>query len=257
MDPHLARFLTPDTWDPILSGVDINRYAYANNDPVNLSDKNGHLYLNGPIPAADTGNEFANDLIDGFSSYGNAVANTLSDVGKFLGATAEPVGTFGMALEQSCPGGCKIAGVALRGLGMDLRLIGAISKLERRVPNPYGKLGDPTTRARVAKIISEIRARGNMARQEYKVDVVNGRKRYRFADIAEIDPQTKQVVRYHQVGETTKKGIPVSRERKAAQEIESSTGKVTFHDKHTGNKSEMDKGGSTGGGGGCNWVNCK
>jgi hypothetical protein len=42
VDPHLGRFLTPDTWDPILAGVDINRYAYANNDPVNLSDPNGH-----------------------------------------------------------------------------------------------------------------------------------------------------------------------------------------------------------------------
>jgi RHS repeat-associated protein len=44
MDPHLSRFITPDTWDPILSGVDINRYAYANNDPINLSDANGHSF---------------------------------------------------------------------------------------------------------------------------------------------------------------------------------------------------------------------
>jgi RHS repeat-associated protein len=42
-DPNLGRFLTPDTWDPIMSGVDINRYAYAGNDPVNYSDPNGHL----------------------------------------------------------------------------------------------------------------------------------------------------------------------------------------------------------------------
>ena len=41
-DPQLPRFLSPDTWDPILAGVDINRYAYANNDPVNMSDANGH-----------------------------------------------------------------------------------------------------------------------------------------------------------------------------------------------------------------------
>jgi uncharacterized protein RhaS with RHS repeats len=40
-DPEV-RFLTPDTWDPILAGVDVNRYAYANNDPINLSDPNGH-----------------------------------------------------------------------------------------------------------------------------------------------------------------------------------------------------------------------
>jgi RHS repeat-associated protein len=41
-DPNLGRFLTPDTWDPMLPGVDINRYAYAGNDPVNYSDPNGH-----------------------------------------------------------------------------------------------------------------------------------------------------------------------------------------------------------------------
>jgi RHS repeat-associated protein len=42
-DPNLGRFLTPDTWDPMLPGVDINRYAYAGNDPVNGSDANGHV----------------------------------------------------------------------------------------------------------------------------------------------------------------------------------------------------------------------
>lgn len=42
-DPDYGRFLSPDTWDPILAGVDINRYAYALNDPVNLSDPNGHI----------------------------------------------------------------------------------------------------------------------------------------------------------------------------------------------------------------------
>jgi RHS repeat-associated protein len=41
-DPDLARFLSPDTWDPTLPGVDINRYAYAGNDPINKSDPNGH-----------------------------------------------------------------------------------------------------------------------------------------------------------------------------------------------------------------------
>jgi RHS repeat-associated protein len=37
-----GRFLSPDTWDPTMSGVDINRYAYAGNDPINKSDPNGH-----------------------------------------------------------------------------------------------------------------------------------------------------------------------------------------------------------------------
>jgi RHS repeat-associated protein len=41
-DPNLGRFLSPDTWDPTLPGVDINRYAYAGNDPINGMDPSGH-----------------------------------------------------------------------------------------------------------------------------------------------------------------------------------------------------------------------
>jgi RHS repeat-associated protein len=55
-DPLLARFLTPDTWDPDLPGVDINRYAYAGNDPVNGSDPNGHSYEDpNKFPGGDKG----------------------------------------------------------------------------------------------------------------------------------------------------------------------------------------------------------
>ncbi|BCG82304.1 RHS repeat-associated core domain-containing protein [Mesorhizobium sp. 113-3-3] len=42
MDPVLGRFISPDDWDPTLAGVGTNRYAYAQNDPVNKSDANGH-----------------------------------------------------------------------------------------------------------------------------------------------------------------------------------------------------------------------
>jgi RHS repeat-associated protein len=48
-DPELPLFTTPDTWDPILAGVDVNRYAYAGNDPINFSDPNGHA--GAPTPA--------------------------------------------------------------------------------------------------------------------------------------------------------------------------------------------------------------
>jgi RHS repeat-associated protein len=42
MDPILGRFISPDDWDPTMEGVGTNRYAYADNDPVNKSDPNGH-----------------------------------------------------------------------------------------------------------------------------------------------------------------------------------------------------------------------
>jgi RHS repeat-associated protein len=41
-DPLLARFITPDWWDPNLPGVGTSRYGYALNDPVNKADNNGH-----------------------------------------------------------------------------------------------------------------------------------------------------------------------------------------------------------------------
>jgi hypothetical protein len=44
-----VRFLSPDTLDPTLPGVGTNRYAYAENDPINKSDPNGHFFF---VPAA-------------------------------------------------------------------------------------------------------------------------------------------------------------------------------------------------------------
>ncbi|MCF6305451.1 MAG: thioesterase domain-containing protein [Rhodobacteraceae bacterium] len=42
-DPDLGRFLQPDWWEVRQRGVGTNRYAYSANDPVNRSDRNGHL----------------------------------------------------------------------------------------------------------------------------------------------------------------------------------------------------------------------
>jgi RHS repeat-associated protein len=42
-DPYLARFIQPDPLDPTLPGVDVNRYAYAANNPVMFRDPWGLL----------------------------------------------------------------------------------------------------------------------------------------------------------------------------------------------------------------------
>ena len=41
-DPALGRFMQPDTSEVRQAGVGTNCYAYSCNDPVNLSDRNGH-----------------------------------------------------------------------------------------------------------------------------------------------------------------------------------------------------------------------
>ena len=50
-----VRFLSPDTWDPTLPGVGTNRYAYAQNDPINKSDPNGHASGLDDLAAAGLG----------------------------------------------------------------------------------------------------------------------------------------------------------------------------------------------------------
>ncbi len=44
LDPLFGRFISPDDWDPLKPGVGTNRYAYADNDPVNKADANGHTF---------------------------------------------------------------------------------------------------------------------------------------------------------------------------------------------------------------------
>lgn len=41
-EPLLARFISPDWFDPWQAGVGTNRYSYSENDPVNKSDPSGH-----------------------------------------------------------------------------------------------------------------------------------------------------------------------------------------------------------------------
>ena len=41
-DPELGRFIQPDWFEVTKAGVGTNRYAYAGNDPVNLSDPGGN-----------------------------------------------------------------------------------------------------------------------------------------------------------------------------------------------------------------------
>lgn len=54
-DPVIGRFLSPDTLDPIETGVGTNRYAYADNDPINKSDPNGHIVHVAPLVAIGIG----------------------------------------------------------------------------------------------------------------------------------------------------------------------------------------------------------
>ncbi|MCX5493375.1 RHS repeat-associated core domain-containing protein [Kaistia dalseonensis] len=104
-DPKLGRFITPDDYDPIdaaqaLAGnpigwlnnpVGTNKYAYAGNDPVNKSDRNGHQVTTAvEMKAAETATSTFSKAI------GNAISqwtSTFASAGTYAGSAAVAVGT--------------------------------------------------------------------------------------------------------------------------------------------------------------------
>ena len=92
----------------------------------------------------------------------------------------------------------------------------------KSVPNPYGKKGGPEHQAKVAEVAADIRSRGLEADFEHKVSTPGGNKETRFIDVVGKDSHGN-VVEMHQVGRQTKGERPVSRERKALDDIERAT----------------------------------
>jgi RHS repeat-associated protein len=134
MDPDLARFINPDTWDPVLAGVDFNRYAYAGNDPVNGSDASGHsadgYWASGPIPPVDLPIG-VDHLVNGTSSYINAVGNFINTGAGLLGQLDEPLAAATQIMWQSCGGPCKLGAGPIYVAGevaSGLKFIGEASK---------------------------------------------------------------------------------------------------------------------------------
>ncbi|MEQ8627770.1 MAG: RHS repeat-associated core domain-containing protein [Ekhidna sp.] len=124
---------------------------------------------------------------------------------------------------------------------------------DKKVPNPNGKKGGEDHQRVNEDVAKDIEGRGNEAQSESKVNTPDGEKGYRYADQAEVDPNTGEVIEYHQVGKQNKNGTPVSRERRAADDIEKATGKpVRFHPYNGGgtNNNEEKKKNFRGQGGG-------
>lgn len=84
-DPTLGRFLQADTLDPDIAGVDVNRYAYALNDPINKSDPNGHAGVPSPYQSS--------------LSYSSTAALAGPEFVALLGRFAR-IGVFGLASLQ-------------------------------------------------------------------------------------------------------------------------------------------------------------
>ncbi|CAN7490281.1 hypothetical protein LJR235_003295 [Pararhizobium sp. LjRoot235] len=111
-----ARFISPDTMDPTMSGVGTNRYAYSGNDPVNKSDPNGHqMGHNGgpPLDPTDLDGDNIPDFLDSHPGI-NDQEIQIHDVSPNLGHP----GIGGLAATMA---GAAIMGAAARQEGIRAR----------------------------------------------------------------------------------------------------------------------------------------
>ncbi|WP_181176562.1 RHS repeat-associated core domain-containing protein [Mesorhizobium sp. B2-3-5] len=106
MDPVLGRFISPDDWDPTLPGVGTNRYAYAQNDPVNKSDPNGHAFS--PRSSDDSAAGQADADKEGGGAKGGsgdgAATNSTNTANQTQSGLPSPLGD-----KKSCKGCVKTA----------------------------------------------------------------------------------------------------------------------------------------------------
>lgn len=87
---------------------------------------------------------------------------------------------------------------------------------DKKVPNPYGKLGSPKNREKVDEVVEEENLKGFKAIKEYLLNLFGGKKRY--MDVAVLD-SNDDPISYHQIGKQTKNGLPVKRERDVIEEV--------------------------------------
>jgi len=135
MDPVFGRFISPDDWDPTIPGVGTNRYAYAQNDPVNRSDANGHIIP--ALIAAYVVVEFALSAYDTYDAISTIADPEASATDKFIS------------------GGGLVLGAVLPGAGYGVGTKAAVAG--KWSPNPCGCKGKPDHQAVVAKLAEKAR----------------------------------------------------------------------------------------------------
>jgi RHS repeat-associated protein len=146
-DPVIAKFISPDWWDPDKPGVGTNRYVYSDNDPVNKSDNNGHQLsdgmpggeLPGGAPDPEASKHEATPVSDATRAIGDHAKAGLAAVTRgasqaiddLLGNPLETASRMAASVPASGPLGMGIGAVATVGVKSIAKTAAVVGKTQQ------------------------------------------------------------------------------------------------------------------------------
>lgn len=142
-DPILARFITPDWFDPWKSGVGTNRYSYSENDPINKADPSGHQAESDNDRGKDTSND-PDAGSRGFAAASKGKDSTAPSVAGLDGRPAEysVLPALALAAPAACTGACAaVVGGIISGILGGLA-INSLKSEEKKDAKPTATLTD-------------------------------------------------------------------------------------------------------------------
>ena len=210
-DQQTGRFLQVDPMSNEADEEGLSPYHFADNNPILLSDPTGKC----PCFALPI-------LAKAIAAAVGAAAGTV-----FIKDVVAPAVARGVWKLAQMGAGSADASIPLRAQVERAKIEKSLPKSgeQKKVPNPNGKKGGEDHQRTVNKEEQKLRDEGyDVVNREVKVDTKGGNKDTRYADLEGTNTQTGETKQI-QVGKQNKNGTPVSRERKAMDDIENSTNK--------------------------------